>query len=187
MIREELWQGYDERGLPIGPVTLPQCADGALHGASHIWMWRKSGHGVEVLLQTRAKDKRTWPGFLDISAAGHIDFGETPLVAALREAKEEVGIELNDQDLKLLFVARKYIVFKGPQPTIENEFRWIYAHELIDESSLHFSDGEVDDASWMSLYELKRLAADTDSKLVPQGQDYFAMLFAAIERLAKEV
>lgn len=182
---EQLWQGYDEQGLPIGPVTLPQCADGALHGAAHVWIWRRQNDNVDILLQLRAADVRTWPSFLDVSAAGHIDFGETPVRAALREGEEEVGLALRPEDLSLLFVGRNIHAFVGPPQIIENEFRWVYAHELADESQLRLDDGEVEAVRWVTLKELKRLAADPGSKLVPQGEDYFMMLFAGIERLAK--
>src|ERR1017187_5337048 len=91
---EELWQAYNEQGEPITGkgLTKAQSRTGVLHAASHVWIWRGAGADTEVLIQLRAKDKMTWPGLYDISAAGHIDFTETPLQAAIRETKEEIGI-----------------------------------------------------------------------------------------------
>ena len=46
----------------------------------------------EVLLQRRQGTK-LWPGYLALPA-GHIDEGENAYDAAIREAREELGIEI---------------------------------------------------------------------------------------------
>lgn len=87
---DELWQLYDEQGRVLkdkGAKRDDVFGNGILHGASHVWIWRKDNGTLEILLQKRAPNKRTWPNRYDVSAAGHIDLGETPLDAALREAK----------------------------------------------------------------------------------------------------
>lgn len=39
--------------------------------------------------------------------AGHVEFGETVTAAAVREAQEEVGIRLDEQDLKIVGVMHR--------------------------------------------------------------------------------
>ncbi len=46
----------------------------------------------EILLQQRSHNKKKNPDMWDISVAGHIDAGESVLVAAMRETAEELGI-----------------------------------------------------------------------------------------------
>jgi isopentenyldiphosphate isomerase len=184
---DELWQGYTEWGEPVterGVTKLETRRDGALHGCSHLWVWRVHDGIVEVLLQQRAKDKPTWPGFYDISAAGHLSFGETPLEAILRETKEEIGLHIRPEQLKLLFLHRAFLIDEISQYK-ENEFRWVYGLQLSDDSILRLSDDEVEGITWVSLDELKQLAAHSggDKELLPQGQDYFTSLFMGIERL----
>jgi isopentenyldiphosphate isomerase len=184
---DELWQGYTEWGEPVterGVTKLETRRDGALHGCSHLWVWRVHDGIVEVLLQQRAKDKPTWPGFYDISAAGHLSFGETPLEAILRETKEEIGLRIRPEQLKLLFLHRAFLIDEISQYK-ENEFRWVYGLQLSDDSILRLSDDEVEGITWVSLDELKQLAAHSggDKELLPQGQDYFTSLFTGIERL----
>jgi isopentenyldiphosphate isomerase len=184
---DELWQGYTEWGEPVterGVTKLETRRDGALHGCSHLWVWRVHDGIVEVLLQQRAKDKPTWPGFYDISAAGHLSFGETPLEAILRETKEEIGLRIRPEQLKLLFLHRAFLIDEISQYK-ENEFRWVYGLQLSDDSILRLSDDEVEGITWVSLDELKQLAAHSggDKELLPQGQDYFTSLFMGIERL----
>jgi len=51
----------------------------------------------KILLQKR-KGSKLWPGFYALPA-GHIDKGETQYDALVREAKEELGIEINTRDI----------------------------------------------------------------------------------------
>lgn len=51
----------------------------------------------KILLQKR-KGSKLWPGYYALPA-GHIDEGETQYDALVREAKEELGIEINLSDI----------------------------------------------------------------------------------------
>ena len=51
----------------------------------------------KILLQKR-KGSKLWPGYYALPA-GHIDEGETQYDALVREAKEELGIEINTNDI----------------------------------------------------------------------------------------
>ncbi len=180
---DELWQGYDELGLPTQtPVTKPNARNkGDLHGASHVWVWRESTHGVELLLQRRAADKPTWPGYYDISAAGHIDLGETPLETALRETEEEIGLKVATESLKSIGAYRINYVDEtsGFQ---ENEFQFIYLYQMADTDELIFNDGEVDDVWWVGLDDFRKLIKDRDQnkKVVPHGDGYYTMLLEKV-------
>lgn len=58
---------------------------------ARIWLWRKSvDNEVEILLQQRSFGRSSSPGKFSISAAGHINDGESVLQAAIRETKEEI-------------------------------------------------------------------------------------------------
>lgn len=181
---EELWQAYDLQGQPTdNGLTKAEARTGQLHGAAHIWMWRVGDNGLEILLQTRAKDKATWPGYLDISAAGHIDFGEEPISTALREAREEVGLEIAQSKLELLFVHHAFLTVSDSN-IIENEFQWVYGYNLSEDVILSYDD-EVQATRWLSLAELKKIVAgeDADTQIVPHGTAYFVELLQAFERM----
>lgn len=55
-------------------------------------------HGLNVLYQLRAPAKEAHPNKFDISAAGHLQAGET-VKDGLREVREELGLKLNFKDL----------------------------------------------------------------------------------------
>jgi 8-oxo-dGTP pyrophosphatase MutT (NUDIX family) len=51
-----------------------------------------------LLLQRRAATKDTWPGYLDVTAAGHLAAGEKTL-DGLREVEEELGLRIKPERL----------------------------------------------------------------------------------------
>ena len=91
----ELLTVYDADGTPCGarPRAVVH-AQGLFHHVCHLWVvgvW----NGVRgVWLQQRALDRPLYPGGFDLTATGHIDPDESPETAALREAREEVGLRL---------------------------------------------------------------------------------------------
>jgi 16S rRNA (adenine1518-N6/adenine1519-N6)-dimethyltransferase len=60
------------------------------HRSAHILLFNRRG---EVFLQRRAPWKDINPGVWDSSAAGHVDSGEEYAACALRELREELGVE----------------------------------------------------------------------------------------------
>jgi isopentenyl-diphosphate Delta-isomerase len=179
---EELWQAYNAQGEATGPLTKAAARSGLLHAASHVWIWRSaqgSQDGIEILLQKRGQ-KPTWPGFLDISAAGHIDFGETPLVAAIREIQEEIGLSIDANELQLQFVHRAYMT--AGNGVIENEFQWVYLYNLSAQADLTYADGEVASTRWLSVDDFKTLIRGdlASDNIVPHGEVYFASLLASL-------
>lgn len=66
-------------------------AKGLLHRAVHVFVFNKKG---EVYLQKRSHLKDAHPLVWDSSAAGHLDVGEPYAVCAIREVKEELGVEV---------------------------------------------------------------------------------------------
>lgn len=58
-------------------------------------------------MQQRSFTKDTNPGKWDISVAGHVSAGQTPLEASVREINEEVGISIEDKDLKYILTYKK--------------------------------------------------------------------------------
>ena len=71
---------------------------------SSIYLIIKNEKG-EILLQRR-KGTKLWCGFLALPA-GHVDLGENVYEAMMREAKEELGIEMPITD------ALYQVLFKG--------------------------------------------------------------------------
>lgn len=71
---------------------------------SSVYLIIKNAQG-EILLQRRQGTK-LWPGFLALPA-GHIDENENAYEAAIREAKEELGIEISIENIIDTFVVNR--------------------------------------------------------------------------------
>ena len=180
---EELWQGYNEQGEPTVAITKDEAREGALHAASHVWIWRKKDGEIDILLQRRAKDKATWANHLDISAAGHVDSGETPLIAAIRETKEEIGITIESAKLTLVNAYRAYLIADlSGKRIIENEFQFIYLLNFTDAADeIVLLDGEVEETKWVSLTDFERvIEGESSDVIVPHGKAYFDVLLEAL-------
>jgi isopentenyl-diphosphate delta-isomerase type 1 len=89
---EELYDVLDEEGGVVGRATRKQVhSDPSLiHRAVHVLVFRSDGR---LILQKRVKQKDVAPGKWDTSVGGHVDAGEGYESAAVREMKEELGIE----------------------------------------------------------------------------------------------
>jgi 8-oxo-dGTP pyrophosphatase MutT (NUDIX family) len=72
-----------------------------LYGRSgHVLLTRERDGVVRYALAIRSHQKRNWPGHLDFTAGGSAVAGESALDAAVREAKEELGVELAREELQ---------------------------------------------------------------------------------------
>ena len=90
---DEKIDALNERGEPTGEVVWKSEAhrEGIWHRCFHCWVLGADSSGPYLLVQRRAAAKSTWPGRLDVSAAGHLGVGETPLDGR-RELEEELGL-----------------------------------------------------------------------------------------------
>ena len=83
----------DASGEQTGRVAWKSEAhrEGLWHRCFHCWISSTDSDGPYLLVQRRAAEKDTWPGKLDVTAAGHLASGETTL-DGLRELDEELGL-----------------------------------------------------------------------------------------------
>ena len=86
----------DRLGNPCGTRPRAVChRQGLRHAVVHLWCVQERGGAPAVWLQQRALDRPLYPGLFDLTATGHVDPGETPLEAVVREAREEAGLVLD--------------------------------------------------------------------------------------------
>lgn len=182
MHKDELWQIYSNNGRPIPGkgATREDFKDNPqlIMGNAHIWFWKKKGNQVEILLQKRALTKSTRPGAYHISAGGHINIGEDSVEAAVRETKEEMGIDL--ESTKLHYVCSTRIVGRAA-----NDIVTVFLYQLQGDEEFTYIDGEVDSYEWRPLDEFKSIVTKADAhNLVNQGMLYFHTLIDALEHIA---
>ena len=115
---------------------------GDWHGSVHVWLIDKING--DILLQQRAKAKESFPGMLDAPVAGHIDAGESPRDAAIREALEEIGLAIDPGRLELIGVHR--LIIEHPERGfVSREFNYVFACEAdIHDLDLKRDPAEID-------------------------------------------
>ena len=130
--------------------------DGDLHGSVHIWAVRQVEGSVEVLVQRRAPTKDSYPDCYDAAATGHIDAGEAPLTAALREIGEELGMSAQPSDLILLdrMSVSEDNIFHGRR-FINNEICWVYLYNgEVFPDDISFERAEISAVEWQSAADI---------------------------------
>lgn len=101
--------------------------------------------GNQVMLSRRANT-----GWLDgqlCAPGGHVEAGETPLIAMMRETKEELGVDVAPEDLEFLCVAARNA---SPTEYVAYEF-------VIRDKTYEFYNAEPDKCSelvWVNLDNL---------------------------------
>jgi isopentenyldiphosphate isomerase len=96
-----------ESGERTGEVVWKSEAHrlGLWHRCFHCWVFGTDDGEPYLLVQRRSATKGTWPGYLDVTAAGHLGAGEEPL-DGLREVEEELGLRVDPKRLAPLGTRR---------------------------------------------------------------------------------
>ena len=156
----ELFDVINPDGSKTGVVKERGVAhrEGALHATVHTWIVRQNDKsGYDVLLQKRSLCKDSNPGSYDISSAGHVDAGDETLESALRELREELGIEATEDDLTEVGVHRGQFeaVFHG-RLFKDNELSTVYLYQKpVDITTLTLQESEVSEVIWMDFSECR--------------------------------
>ena len=113
-----------------------------------------------VLLQKRSKDKKLWPGKWDVIVGGHVRTGEFGRQAVIRECKEELGIEITDDDIKYIVGTTSVYNKNG---YINNHYDECYLIlKQIDTKSLKLQKDEVEDVKFFTCEDLINRNIDTN-------------------------
>ena len=143
---EELWDLYDIDRRPTGKVHRrgDELKPGDFRLVVHVCIFNSKN---QMLIQKRHENKKGYPGFWDLSAGGCALAGENSRVAAMREAKEELGIEV-DLNNKL------------PRLTVnfDDGFDDYYmVTKDINIEDLTYQESEISELKWVSKEELLEL------------------------------
>lgn len=165
----ETWDLYTKYREKTGKehVRGKQIPDGYYHLVVHVWIRNRKG---EYLISQRAANRPTFPLMWEC-VGGSVLKGESSIEGAIREVKEEVGLDLNPEDgVKIFSKIREVIDGKQFQDIMDV---WLFEYD----GELHLMEAttdEVADCRWMSVDEIKKLY--DDGKLV-HTLDYFFCSF----------
>ena len=150
----------DETGRVIGSATRGECHNGSrlLHPVVHLHVFNSKG---EVYLQKRPEWKDIQPGKWDTSVGGHMDYGETPEQALVREVREELGIS------DFVPQPRGMYVFES-----RRERELVYVHRITYDGPVRPSAEELDGGRFWTLDEIR--SALGQNLLTPNFESEFS-------------
>ncbi len=125
---------------------------GLNHATVHIWFIRRKDMGIHVLLQKRSHKKEIAPDMYDVSAAGHISQGHEFRKTALKEIREELGLEVPSNSLEFIGMRHGYYT-EGEITDKELTAVYLYKGEF-DESQIALQESEVSEVHWAEIDEL---------------------------------
>ncbi len=155
--------------------------DGDWHASVHIWIARRRLGGMEFLLQKRADSKDSFPGCFDAASTGHIDAGEDPITAAVRELKEEIGVRARPSELVLLCRRRvsEDNVFHGSR-FLNNEIKWVFLYKgAMPDRGISFEREEISGVSWHSSEDLKYALEHKDPRYCVDLEEFLEVMSCA--------
>ena len=160
--QQEIFSLVDESGRVIGSATRGEYHSGTklLHPVVHLHVFNSNG---DVYLQKRPEWKDIQPGKWDTAVGGHIDYGETPEDALLREVREELGIT----DFKPQLID-KY-VFES-----QRERELVYVHRTIYDGEIRPSAKELAGGRFWTMQQIRD--AIGKNILTPNFESEFARL-----------
>lgn len=80
MAAKEYLDTFTSEMEPIGVRSRDEAhARGFWHQTFHCWLWKIENGKLLLLFQRRHPQKKDYAGLLDITAAGHLEAGETPM------------------------------------------------------------------------------------------------------------
>ena len=128
----------------------------------HVCIFNEKG---QLLIQQRQPFKEGWPNKWGISVGGSAVAGDTSQMAAARETREELGLELDLSNVRPIFTVHW-----------ENGFDDYYVlTQDVDLDTLHLQEEEVQAVRWADMEEIMKLI--DDDEFVPYEKSLIGLLF----------
>lgn len=142
-------------------------AQGLRHGVIHLWVFGMQNGVHGLWLQRRALDRPLYPGRYDLAATGHIDAGETPLEAVLREAQEECGLKLQASDV-IMLEQSFHQTYPRPDGGLDDEIAYIFVCTPQEETAFCIGS-EVMEMRWVSCAAFAEAVEQDKALIFPDG------------------
>lgn len=146
----------DEKDEVIGTASREECHEKKLrHRAVQVFIMNEEG---DLFIQKRSKKKDSFPGLSEGGVTGHVLTGETYAHAAVRELKEELGIEAKEQDLREMFDFKMLF---------ENEHELVKAFLLEYDGQIKIDHDEVVSGKFYSIDEIRQKIKENEKEFSP--------------------
>ena len=140
-MQEEMIEVVDSEGNVISIARRSEVHGNPalMHRVVHVLVFGSDGR---LYLQKRSMSKDVAPGLWDTSVGGHVDPGEALPVAAMREMKEELGVECEPEFLYTYIHSNAY------------ETEQVHTFRCTHDGPFSFNVEEIDELRAWSLDEI---------------------------------
>jgi len=157
-------------------VSMPKSEihkNGDWHKSIHAWLVNSKN---EILIQRRSPNKVNFPNFWDVTIGGHISSGESVVDGAIREIKEEIGIDVVIDDLKMVGRTSHQVVLANGT-YFDNEKITVYViKNNLEISHFKIQYEEVEELRWIPIAEFKKWVDEKRDNLTPNWEEYEILL-----------
>ena len=155
--------------------------EGLWHREVAVIILNKEG---KMLLEKRAPTKKQSPNKWAL-CAGHIEAGDIPENAIVREMKEEIGVKVSIDELDFLKVAKRDIKFNNEQ--YNRAFQYTY-YWLTDkkESDFTVQIEELTEVKFFDLKDIKNAVKDKDRNYAFANEEYIDEILNLAEEKIKK-
>ena len=154
----ELWDLYDENRVPLGKTVERGKQDGC--AAYHIVVFVAVRNPRGEFLITKRDRRKHFGGKWEFTSGSALA-GETSEEAALRETKEETGVDHTSSFRRLLSSFKS--IWNDGKLGWHGDFDDVWLFEAdVDISGVVLQEGETTDVKWATKDELARLAERND-------------------------
>ena len=162
----ELVERFDNKRLPLNKaVERYNPTPGEYEQGTHIWIMNDKG---DFLMQKRSMNKKINPGKWSVTG-GAVDIGESPLDCMYRECKEEIGVDLNPENVELMMSIKR-----------KHSFIDVFlARENYKCNELKLQIEEVDKVEWINRDIIKKMIGN--GEIVGSISKYFYLLCDLID------
>ena len=154
---------------------------GLWHREISVWIMNKNG---DVLLQKRSAKKKQGANKWSI-CAGHVDVGEDPKMTAIREIEEELGIKVEENELKYLFTSKSAIVLPNSYNNVFSYKYFLKTNALIEDYKINLD--ELSELKYISLDELEQLMKDKPSNYPFAAKDDMPEILKELKKYKEEI
>lgn len=160
----EVWDIYDENRVKTGRTIIrgEEMQQGDYHLVVHVCIFGSDG---KMLIQQRQPFKKGWSGKWDVTVGGSAVSGDTSRTAAVREVKEEIGLDIDLDGVRPVMTVN-----------FERGFDDYYIIEQdADIDSLTLQHEEVRAVKWADYDEI--CAMIDSGEFIPYEKEMIGLLF----------
>ena len=160
----EIWDLYDKNRIKTGDKIIrgAEIPKDLYHLVVHVCIFNAKG---EMLIQHRQPFKDGWPNLWDLTVGGSSVSGDSSPAAAEREVREELGYELNLQNMRPSLTVNADSIFDD----------FYLVEREVDISRLTLQYEEVKEVKWTTLGEIFTMI-DT-GMFIPYYKSFIQTLF----------